>query len=57
MTFLNVTFFSATSFLIYGIAYFVSSNMKTNLNSLVLKIWPLTAVLELAGALNIYIAE
>jgi hypothetical protein len=41
-------FLSATSFLIYGIAYFVSSNMKNEFKRFGLKIWPLTAVLELA---------
>jgi hypothetical protein len=57
MTFLNVlTFFSATSFLIYGIAYFVSSNMKTEFKRFGLeKFGPLTAVLELAGALGLFI--
>jgi hypothetical protein len=57
MDFLNVLiFFSATSFLIYGIAYFASSNMKNEFKRFGLeKFGPLTAVLELAGALGLFI--
>ncbi|TDD78505.1 DoxX family protein [Flavobacterium caseinilyticum] len=57
MNFLNVLiFFSATSFLIYGIAYFVSSNMKNEFKRFGLeKFGPLTAVLELAGAIGLFI--
>jgi hypothetical protein len=57
MDFLNVLiFFSATSFLIYGIAYFASSNMKNEFKRFGLeKFGPLTAILELAGALGLFI--
>jgi hypothetical protein len=57
MDFLNVLiFFSATSFLIYGVAYFASSNMKNEFKRFGLeKFGPLTAVLELAGALGLFI--
>lgn len=57
MNFLNVLiFFSATSFLIYGIAYFVSSNMKNEFKRFGLeKFGALTAVLELAGAIGLFI--
>jgi hypothetical protein len=48
--------FSATSFLIYGIAYFASSNMKNEFKRFGLeKFGPLTAVLELAGAIGLFI--
>jgi hypothetical protein len=56
MTFLNVLiFFSATSFLIYGIAYFVSSNMKPNLNALVLKSLAINCRFRTMGALGLFI--
>ena len=57
MNFLNVLiFFSAASFLIYGIAYFVSTNMKNEFKRFGLeKFGPLTAILELAGALGLFI--
>jgi hypothetical protein len=57
MDFLNVLiFFSATSFLIYGVAYFASSNMKNEFKRFGLeKFGPLTAILELAGALGLFI--
>lgn len=49
-------FFSATSFIIYGIAYFVSTNMKNEFKRFGLeKFGPLTAVLELIGALGLFI--
>ena len=48
--------FSATSFLIYGIAYFVSTNMKNEFKRFGLeKFGPLTAILELAGAVGLFI--
>jgi hypothetical protein len=48
--------FSATSFLIYGIAYFVSSNMKNEFKRFGLeKFGALTAILELLGALGLFI--
>jgi hypothetical protein len=48
MNFLNLlVFFSAVSFLIYGIAYFVSTNMKNEFKRFGLeKFGALTAVLE-----------
>jgi hypothetical protein len=57
MNFLNaLIFFSASSFLIYGIAYFVSSNMKNEFKRFGLeKFGPLTAILELAGACGLFI--
>ncbi|MFV8336293.1 DoxX family protein [Flavobacterium sp. RSP29] len=57
MNFLNVLiFFSASSFLIYGIAYFVSTNMKNEFKRFGLeKFGILTAVLELTGALGLFI--
>ncbi|MFV5686915.1 DoxX family protein [Flavobacterium sp. GB2R13] len=57
MNFLNVLiFFSAASFLIYGIAYFVSTNMKNEFKRFGLeKFGPLTAILELTGALGLFI--
>ncbi|MEZ7499008.1 DoxX family protein [Flavobacterium sp. Arc3] len=57
MDFLNaLIFFSATSFLVYGIAYFVSSNMKNEFKRFGLeKFGPLTALLELAGATGLFI--
>lgn len=57
MNFLNVLiFFSAASFLIYGIAYFVSTNMKNEFKRFGLeKYGPLTAILELAGAIGLFI--
>ena len=57
MNFLNVLIlFSAASFLIYGIAYFVSTNMKNEFKRFGLeKFGPLTAILELAGALGLFI--
>ncbi|RTY76114.1 hypothetical protein EKM05_05155 [Flavobacterium sp. GSP27] len=48
--------FSATSFLIYGMAYFASSNMKNEFKRFGLeKFGPLIAVLELAGAIGLFI--
>ncbi len=57
MNLLNVLiFFSATSFLVYGIAYFGSSNMKNEFKRFGLeKFGTLTAVLELAGAIGLFI--
>ena len=57
MNFLNVLiFFSAVSFLIYGIAYFVSTNMKNEFKRFGLeKYGILTAVLELTGAFGLFI--
>ena len=57
MNFLNVLiFFSATSFLIYGIAYFVSSNMKNEFKRFGLeKFGALVAILELIGAVGLFI--
>ncbi len=57
MNYLNILiYFSAVSFLIYGIAYFVSSNMKYEFKRFGLeKFGPLTAILELAGALGLFI--
>lgn len=57
MNFLNVLIlFSATSFLIYGIAYFVSTNMKNEFKRFGLeKFGILTAVLELTGAFGLFI--
>ena len=57
MNFLNaLIFFSATSFLIYGIAYFVSTNMKNEFKRFGLeKFGTLTAVLELTGAFGLFI--
>ncbi|SFE33272.1 DoxX family protein [Flavobacterium xueshanense] len=57
MNFLNVLiFFSAASFLIYGIAYFVSTNMKNEFKRFGLeKFGILTAVLELTGAFGLFI--
>ena len=57
MNFLNVViFFSAFSFLFYGIAYFVSTNMKNEFKRFGLeKFGTLTAVLELTGALGLFI--
>ena len=48
--------FSATSFLIYGIAYFVSTNMKNEFKRFGLeKFGILTAILELTGAFGLLI--
>jgi hypothetical protein len=57
MNFLNVLiFFSAISFLIYGIAYFISTNMKNEFKRFGLeKFGILTAVLELTGAFGLFI--
>ena len=57
MNFLHVLiFFSATSFLIYGIAYFVSTNMKNEFKRFGLeKYGILTAVLELTGAFGLFV--
>lgn len=57
MNFLNVLIlFSATSFLIYGIAYFGSTNMKNEFKRFGLeKFGILTAVLELTGAFGLFI--
>lgn len=57
MNFLNLlVFFSAVSFLIYGIAYFVSTNMKNEFKRFGLeKFGTLTAVLELIGAFGLFI--
>jgi hypothetical protein len=57
MSYLDILIlFSATSFLIYGIAYFVSTNMKNEFKRFGLeKFGPLTAVLELAGAIGLFI--
>jgi hypothetical protein len=57
MSYLNILiYFSAISFLIYGIAYFVSSNMKYEFKRFGLeKYGPLTAILELAGAIGLFI--
>ena len=57
MSYLNILiYFSAISFLIYGIAYFVSSNMKDEFKRFGLeKYGPLTAILELAGATGLFI--
>jgi len=56
MDFLNaLIIFSATSFLVYGIAYFVSSNMKNEFKRFGLeKYGALTAILELAGAVGLF---
>lgn len=57
MNFLNaLIFFSATSFLIYGVAYFVSSNMKNEFKRFGLaKFGALIATLELIGAIGLFI--
>jgi hypothetical protein len=57
MNLLNILiFFSAISFLVYGTAYFVSSNMKNEFKRFGLeKYGSLTAVLELVGALGLFI--
>ena len=57
MNFLNVLIcFSAISFLIYGIAYFVSTNMKNECKRFGLeKFGTLTAILELTGAFGLFI--
>ncbi|MFM9824923.1 DoxX family protein [Flavobacterium sp.] len=57
MNLLNVLiFFSAISFLIYGTAYFVSSNMKNEFKRFGLeKYGTIVAILELAGALGLLI--
>ena len=57
MNFLNVLiFFSATSFLIYGIAYFISSNMKNEFKRFGLeKFGAFIAILELIGAVGLFI--
>lgn len=57
MDFLNaLIFFSATSFLIYGIAYFISSNMKNEFKRFGLeKFGVLTAILELTGAIGLFV--
>lgn len=57
MTLINILIcFSATSFLVYGIAYFVSSNMKNEFKRFGLeKFGVLTAVLELIGAIGLFI--
>jgi hypothetical protein len=57
MTFLNVLIFvSSLSFLGYGIAYFLSPNMKSEFKRFGLeKVGTLTAVLELLGAIGLLI--
>lgn len=57
MNLLNILiFFSAISFLIYGTAYFVSSNMKNEFKRFGLeKYGTLTAILELVGASGLII--
>ncbi|MFV8368480.1 DoxX family protein [Flavobacterium sp. LB2R40] len=57
MNFLNaLIFFSAISFLIYGIAYFTSTSMKNEFKRFGLeKFGTLTAILELTGALGLFI--
>lgn len=57
MSYLDILIlFSATSFLIYGIAYFVSTNMKNEFKRFGLeKFGPLTAFLELVGAIGLFI--
>jgi len=57
MNFLNVLiFFSASSFLVYGLAYFLSSNMKNEFKRFGLeKFGTLTAILELLGALGLFL--
>ena len=48
-----LVFISSLSFLIYGIAYFISPQMKTEFKRFGLeKVGALTAVLELLGALG-----
>ena len=55
MNLLNVLiFFSAISFLVYGTAYFVSSNMKNEFKRFGLeKYGTLVAILELVGAIGL----
>jgi len=57
MNFFNMLIlFSAISFLIYGIAYFVSTNMKNEFKRFGLeKFGIVTAVLELTGAFGLFI--
>ena len=57
MTLLNVLIcFSATSFLVYGISYFVSTNMKNEFKRFGLeKFGTLTAVLELIGGIGLFV--
>ena len=57
MNLLNVLiFFSATSFFVYGIAYFVSSSMKNEFKRFGLeKYGTLVAILELVGAAGLII--
>ncbi|TRX24001.1 DoxX family protein [Flavobacterium franklandianum] len=57
MNLLNILiFFSAISFLVYGTAYFVSSNMKNEFKRFGLeKYGRLTAILELVGASGLFI--
>ena len=57
MNLLNVLiFFSAISFLVYGTAYFVSSNMKNEFRRFGLeKYGTLVAILELVGAVGLLI--
>ena len=57
MNLLNVLiFFSAISFLVYGTAYFVSSNMKNEFKRFGLeKYGTLVAILELVGAAGLLI--
>lgn len=57
MTLINILIcFSAISFLVYGTAYFVSSNMKNEFIRFGLeKFGVLTAVLELIGAIGLFI--
>lgn len=57
MTLINIlVFISSLSFLIYGIAYFISPQMKTEFKRFGLeKVGALTAVLELLGAIGLLI--
>ncbi len=57
MSFLNVLIFiSSFSFIIYGIAYFTSSQMKSEFKRFGLeKFGALTAILELLGALGLLV--
>jgi hypothetical protein len=57
MNLLNfLIFFSAISFLVYGTAYFVSSNMKNEFKRFGLeKFGTLIAILELVGAVGLFI--
>ena len=57
MSFLNILIFiSSFSFIIYGIAYFTSTNMKSEFKRFGLeKLGTLTAVLELLGAFGLLV--